>query len=204
VIRSTEPFESILGAMRRAAGALKQGDVPFMLGGGLACWARGGPPTDHDVDFLLRPEHAEAGLEALAVAGMETERPPEHWLYKAYDEGWLIDLIFEPSGLRLDDAMFARAEELEVKAVRMPVASVDDVMTTKLMVLSEQSLDYRSVLEIARTLREQIDWRWVRDQTQRSAYAQAFFTLVEELGIVADDYPSRTGSVSRIRGSRMP
>ena len=188
MIRSTEPFESILGAMRKGAGALKDAGVPFLLGGGLACSARGGPPTDHDVDFLVRPEHAESGLEALARAGMETERPPEHWLYKAYDDGILVDLIFEPSGLRVNEGMFTRAEELEVRAVRMWVASLDDVVTTKLMALSEQDLDYRAVLEIARTLREQIDWTWVRDQTVRSPYAKAFFTLVEELGIQPDAY----------------
>jgi hypothetical protein len=71
------------------------------------------------------------------------------------------------------------------------------------MALSEQNLDYRSVLDIARTLREQIDWERVRGRTGASPYAQAFFTLVEELGIV-DRYPSRTASVSRIRGSRNP
>jgi hypothetical protein len=87
----------------------------------------------------------------------------------------------------------------------MRVASLDDVVTTKLMALSEQNLDYRSVLEIARTLREQIDWVWVHEQTRSSAYAKAFFTLVEELGIVErGTYPSRTASVSRMRGSRMP
>jgi hypothetical protein len=204
VIRSTEPFESILETMKKSAAALKQADVPFLLGGGLACWARGGPPTDHDVDFLLHPEDAEAGLAALAKAGLETERPPEHWLYKANENGVLVDLIFEPSGLRVDDAMFERSEDLEVHAVRMLVASLDDVVTTKLMALSEQNLDYRSVLEIARTLREQIDWEWVRRQTGSSPYAKAFFTLVEELGIADLGYPRRTASVSRIRGSRMP
>lgn len=96
----------------------------------------------------------------------------------------LVDLIFEPSGLRVDDGMFDRAEELEVPAVRMQVASLDDVMTTKLMALSQQNLDYRAVLEIARTLREQIDRDWVRRRTAGSAYAKAFFTLVEELGVV--------------------
>jgi hypothetical protein len=202
-IRSNEPFASILETMRKSAAALQRAEVPFLLGGGLACWARGGPPTDHDVDFLVRPEHAEHGLAALEQAGLETERPPEHWLLKAYDEGVLVDLIFEPSGLRVDDAMFERAELLEVHAVRMMVASLDDVMTTKLMALSEQNLDYRSVLDIARTLREQIDWERVRGRTGASPYAQAFFTLVEELGIV-DRYPSRTASVSRIRGSRNP
>jgi hypothetical protein len=100
--------------------------------------------------------------------------------------------------------MFDRAEELEVHAVRMMVASLDDVVTTKLMALSEQNLDYRSVLEIARTLREQIDWEWVRRQTVSSPFAKAFFTLVEELGIADGVYPRRTASVSRIRGSRNP
>ena len=181
--RDNAPFERILEAMRTSAAALQRAEVPFLLGGGLACWARGGPETDHDVDFLVRPEHAEAGLEALARAGLKTERPPEHWLLKAYDDGVLVDLIFEPSGLRVDDAMFERGEMLEVYAVRMLVASLDDVVTTKLMALSEQNLDYRSVLEIARTLREQIDWTNVRARVDGSPYASAFFTLVEELGI---------------------
>lgn len=203
MIRRNEPFERILETMRISAAALQRAEVPFLLGGGLACWARGGPPTDHDVDFLVRPEHAERGLQALERAGLKTERPPEHWLLKAYDDGVLVDLIFEPSGLRVDDVMFERAEALEVHAVRMMVASLDDVVTTKLMALSEQNLDYRSVLEIARTLREQIDWERVRSRTGTSPYARAFFTLVEELGIV-ESYPSRTGSVSRMRGSRNP
>ncbi len=203
MIRYTESFSRILETMRTSAAALQRAEVPFLLGGGLACWARGGPPTDHDVDFLIRTEHAEAGLDALERVGMTTERPPEHWLLKAYDEGVLVDLIFEPSGLRVDDGMFERAEMLEVHAVRMMVASLDDVVTTKLMALSEQNLDYRSVLDIARTLREQIDWERVRGRTSGSPYAAAFFTLVEELGIV-DGYPSRTASVSRIRGSRNP
>jgi hypothetical protein len=203
VIRATEPFASILDTMRNAAGALKRADVPFLLGGGLACWARGGPPTDHDVDFLVRPDDADRGLEALAAAGMETERPPEHWLLKAYDDDVLVDLIFEPSGMRVDDAMFARAEELEVSAVRMQVAALEDVVTTKLMALSEQNLDYRSVLEIARTLREQIDWSWVRPRTASSPYAKAFFTLVEELDVVPP-HPGRAGAPARVAGSSPP
>jgi hypothetical protein len=41
-----------------------------------------------------------------------------------------------------------------------------------------------SVLELARSLREQIDWSFVRERTSDSPFASAFFTLVEELGIV--------------------
>jgi hypothetical protein len=40
------------------------------------------------------------------------------------------------------------------------------------------------VLELARALREQIDWQTVRQRTEASPFAKAFFTLVEALGIV--------------------
>jgi hypothetical protein len=40
------------------------------------------------------------------------------------------------------------------------------------------------VLEWARARREQIDWDIVRARTEASPFARAFFTLVEELGIV--------------------
>ena len=66
----------------------------------------------------------------------------------------------------------------------MLVASLDDVMTTKLLSLTEQEPDLSCVLELARSLREQIDWDVVREQTARSPFARAFFTLVEELGVV--------------------
>ena len=42
------------------------------------------------------------------------------------------------------------------------------------------------MLEIARALREQIDWDEVRERTASSPFAKAFFTLIEELGIVPE------------------
>jgi hypothetical protein len=179
-----ENFPELIESMKRAAAALRDADVPYMLGGGLAAWARGGPPTEHDVDFLVRPEDAERALEALVAAGMKHERPTEEWLLKAWDGDTLIDLIFSPMGGSVDDGFFERAEEMEVAAQRLPVASLGDVLTTKLLALNEQDPDLGSVLELARSLREQIDWDFVRSQTTGSPFARAFFTLVEELGVV--------------------
>jgi hypothetical protein len=56
---------------------------------------------------------------------------------------------------------------------------------TKLLAMREHEVDYDRVLEIARTVREQIDWDEVRDRTNDSPYAKAFFTLVDELGVSA-------------------
>ncbi|MDQ3068060.1 MAG: nucleotidyltransferase, partial [Actinomycetota bacterium] len=139
--------------MKRAAAAMRDAEVPYMLGGGLAAWARGGPPTEHDVDFFVREQDATRALDALVAAGMTAEQPPESWLLKAWDGETLIDLIFSPMGGGIDEGYFDRAEEIEVAAQRMPVASLGDVLSTKLLALNEQEPDLTSVLELARSLR---------------------------------------------------
>ena len=58
------------------------------------------------------------------------------------------------------------------------------VCVTKLMALNEQDLDFAPVLEMARSVREQIDFDAVRERTADSSYARAFFTLVEGLNVI--------------------
>jgi hypothetical protein len=181
---SVREFERMMPTLKKAAAALRDADVPFLLAGGLACWARGGPETDHDLDFMVREEDAERALETLVEAGMRPERPAETWLYKAWDGDVLVDLIFRPASGPVDDIMFARGSLLEVDAVEMHVLSLEDVLVTKLLALGEHNVDYDSVLEVARSLREQIDWADVHARTAHSPYAAAFFTLIEGLGIV--------------------
>jgi predicted nucleotidyltransferase len=178
-------FDELLETLKEAAAALREGEVPFLLGGGLAAWARGGPETEHDLDLMVKEQDAERALQVLEDAGFRTEKPPEGWLYKARDGGVLVDLIFKPSGGEVDDGMFERAEELDVHAVPMKVMSLEDVMVTKLFSMREHEVDYENILEIARALREQIDWDTVRERTDESPYARAFFYLAGELDILS-------------------
>jgi hypothetical protein len=182
-----ETFDQLLTAMKNAGAALRDAGVPFALAGGLAVYARGGPPTEHDVDFLIREEDAEHAVQVLTESGFRSERPPEGWLYKVYDENEsLIDLIFAPNNKpEVVQRMLDSASDLEVFAITMPVMTVTDVLATKLLTLKEHEVDYDSVLEIVRTCREQVDWDDVKEQTAESPYAKAFFTLVEELGLAA-------------------
>jgi hypothetical protein len=179
-----EQFVQLLDAMKKTGGVLNEAGIPWVLGGGLACWARGGPETEHDVDILVKPEDAERAQEALAAAGMRTEQPPEGWLLKAYDGDILIDLIFDPKRGPVSDEHFDRAEDLEVYAMRMKVAPLEEVITEKLLALNEQNPNFASVLELARSLREQVDWEVVRERTDESPFARAFFTLLEGLDIL--------------------
>ena len=57
---------------------------------------------------------------------------------------------------------------MELMAQPVLVASIDDVLVTRLLALSEQEPDFRGVLELARSLREQIDrGKFVRERTTR-------------------------------------
>jgi hypothetical protein len=176
-------LEALTDTLKRAVAALEEQRIPYLLGGGLGCWARGGPPSSNDIDLMVRSEDAERALRALGDAGLRTERPPEQWLFKAREGEVLVDLIFEPSGIRVTDQVIERGDELSVAGMQIRVMALDDILVTKLLALDEHSVDYAVLLQIARALREQIDWGALRERTSHSPFAAAFFTLADGLGI---------------------
>lgn len=175
--------EVLLESLKRAGACLRGAGIRFALAGGLAAWARGGPPTEHDIDLFIKESDAPAALAALESSGMRTHVPPEGWLVKAFDGDILIDLIYYPTGLVVDDELLDRCDVLNVHAFRMPVLPAGDLLATKLLALTEHNLDYASVLEYSRSLREQIDWSELRRRTDGSPFAHAFFALAHELGL---------------------
>jgi hypothetical protein len=192
---ASKEFEAIQATLRRTVAALRAADVEFLLGGSLASWARGGPESHHDLDLILTPKSAERALSVLAESGMRPERPVEGWLYKAWDGDVLVDLIFDPSGLDVDEAI-ARGEQLPMLSMTLLTMALEDVLATKLLALSEHRIEYAGPLQTARALREQIDWRRLREQTRGSAYADAFFVLLEGLGVISDQ--SFSGAAVRV------
>jgi len=78
------------------------------------------------------------------------------------------------------------------------VMALEDVLTTKLMALTEHALRYEGLLQIARALREQVDWDDVRRRTESSPFARAFFVLVEGLGILPGDRPAPRDTKVRV------
>jgi hypothetical protein len=193
------PFSDLEEALKKSAAALRGAGVPFLLGGSLASWARGGPETRHDLDLVIKPEDVERALEALRQAGLKTDDPPEEWLVKAWDGKTLVDLIHHPKGLPVDDALIARGEVVSVLGMEMRVMALEDVLVTKLMALGEHALRYESLLAISRALREQVDWEDVRARTSDSPFARAFFVLLEGLGILPEAKQTTGGHETRVR-----
>jgi predicted nucleotidyltransferase len=182
-VPSDEAVE-ILESCKRVASILQDEGIPFAIGGGIACWVYGAPESDHDVDVMLRERDARRAQELLAGHGMKPVDPPETWLLKVYDGDVLVDLIFRPEGMAIDDDVLARAPERSVAAMTMKVLRLEDVFVTKLLSFNEHHMEYRALLAVARAVREQVDWAEVTVATDHSPFAAAFITLVERLGIV--------------------
>jgi predicted nucleotidyltransferase len=177
-------FEQIIATLKRATAALKEAGVPFMLGGSLAVFARGGPESSSDLDLMVKPEDAERALDVLVGLDMRRDDPPEDWLLKAWDGDVLVDLIYLPLGLRVDDELLESADKMNVFSIYMPVMQLEDVFATKLLSLNDHYLDYAGLLKLVRAVREQVDWEAVRDRTSGSPYARGFFALLDELDVV--------------------
>jgi hypothetical protein len=191
-------FGEIEATLKRSAAALKEAGVPFMLGGSLAVFARGGPESCSDLDLIVKPADAERALDVLLSIGMRREDPAEDWLVKAWDGDVLVDLIFAPLGLRVDDDLIEAAERISVFSIEMQVMRLEDVLATKLLSLNDHYIDFAGLLKLVRSIREQVDWDEVRARTAESPYARAFFALLHELDIVRST-PRAAGSAEQAR-----
>jgi Uncharacterised nucleotidyltransferase len=176
--------EHMREALKRTAVALKDSGLRFALGGGYAAWARGAPEPDHDVDFVVAYDDADAAAEALRQAGLRVDQPPEDWLFKVFTDGAVVDIIHRTSGAPVSPEWLSRATDLEVLSVTMPVLSATDIVAAKLHALTEHQCDFSMLVAVARALREQVDWEDVRRDVQGNPYADAFLFLLQRLKIV--------------------
>ena len=179
-----DPAPDLREALKRVAVALKKADVPFALTGGYAVWARGGPESVHDVDFLIASEDVEHVVQSLGEQGLEVVRPPEDWLVKVFTDGAMVDLIHRHSGEPAPRSVVEDADMLEVISVQMPVLSATEVLVQKLLALDEHYCDFGPMIAVVRALREQVDFDRVREETSESAFAAAVLFLLERLDII--------------------
>lgn len=183
-MRESSPRE-LEETLKKVAAALREAGVPYLLAGSYASWARGGPERRNDIDFVVKPGDLAAAMDALRDAGFEQVENPEEWLEKVRDEnGVMVDVIHSPAGLPIDDEVMERGDDVEVAGMTFRVMALEDVLTTKLFAFKEHYLDYEAILEIARTLRDQVDWDELRRRAGDYPYAKPFFVLAEELGVI--------------------
>jgi hypothetical protein len=193
----TQRQEQLRLALKRAASALKQQGPQFALGGSYALWVHGAPEPLNDVDLVVAEDEVEAAAKTLAAAGFDIERTPEDWLFKAHFEDVVVDVLHRLNGRPIDHDLLSRTDQCEVLAIRMPVLRPTDLVTVKLMSLSEHYCDFELVLPVVRAVREQLDWPRIRADTAASPFAVSFLTLADLLGITRPDAPPAAAATTQ-------
>jgi hypothetical protein len=174
---------NLRSALKLSTSTLKADGVPFALGGGYALWVHGGPEPAHDVDVVVPETAVPAAVKSLENAGFRIERPPEDWLFKAYLDDDLVDVLHRLTGVEVDQQLIDSANEVELLGVRIPVLPPTPIMIAKLRSLSEHYCDFAALLPAFRAVREQLDWAEITSAVAGHPFAEAFLFLLNRLEI---------------------
>lgn len=153
-----ETFRRILSEAQQA---LSEAGVMFAVVGGVPSSVYGRPRWTHDIDVFVRPHDARKGLEIFAGAGFQTEQHNSTWLYKAYKDGVMVDIVFKGEGdVYLDTEMAARLRTIEYEGVSVQAASPEDIVVVKAVTHKEDTSRYwfDALSIIARTA---LDWDYL-------------------------------------------
>ncbi len=128
-------FDRTLGS---TVEAVEQAGIRYAFIGGIASGGLGRPRSTHDIDLFVMPEDAELALRALAKNGFETERTDPSWLYKAFKENILVDVIFKSKGeIYLDNEMYQRTITAEYHGRELKLVAPEDLLIIKAAAHSE-------------------------------------------------------------------
>ena len=147
--------------LRQAVETVETAGFPFLVLGGLASSLVGRPRWTHDIDLLVRPDDARRVLEALGAAGFTTEETDPVWIYKAFKNDVMVDIIFMVmGGIYLDDEMRARSVERDYDGLRLRIPSPEDQIVIKAIVHREEtSRHWFDALAILG--RAELDWDYL-------------------------------------------
>jgi predicted nucleotidyltransferase len=160
--------EAVAAVLAAAVEALEHAGIPFLVMGGLVVATFARPRTTDDIDLFVQPEHARDALGALAATGFDTEETDQMWLYKAWRDGVLVDVIFRSAGdVYLDEEMLARATRQDCRGTTAPLISAEDLLVIKAVAATERGSHhwYDALGIIART---PMDWEYVVERARQA------------------------------------
>jgi predicted nucleotidyltransferase len=132
--------DAIRAVLREVAESLDASKIPYVVIGGMASALLGRPRCSSDIDLLVKPQDAGRALGVLGEAGFTTEQTNPHWLYKAFRDGVLVDLLFKVKGdIYLDDEMLARAPRHELDGQTLRLVPPEALIVMKALVHDEET-----------------------------------------------------------------
>ena len=175
--------------------ALRQRNVPFLVGGAFAMarYTQIDRPTK-DLDLMVRRAHWPAVARALREAGIYTRLSFPHWLGKALAGPAQVDIIFSSGNAvaSVDDTWFAHAVPARVLGYDVSLAPPEELIWSKSFLMERERFDGADVLHLILRAGRTLDWDHLCDR---------FFgherVLLAHLVLFSYAYPNETGIVPR-------
>lgn len=148
--------------------ALETAQVPYALMGGIASTTFGRPRWTHDIDVFVRPHDAERALDALEQQGFSVERTDPTWLFKAFKDNVMVDIIFRSTGnIYFDDDMIDRSVRSTFHGHSVRLLPPEDLLIMKAVVHNEIGpRHWHDALGII--ARTELDWGYLLKRAQRA------------------------------------
>lgn len=189
--------------------AMEGSGIRYVFIGGIASGGLGRPRSTHDIDLFVAPDDAELALRALGRKGFRTERTDPSWLYKAYKEDVLVDVIFKSKGdIYLDAEMYQRIQTAEFHGRRLKLVAPEDLLIIKAVAHSELTPGHWHDA-IALLTHASFDWDYLLRRARRAPrrvlslllYAQSTDAWVPN-SVIHELYRSVFGDVGHDRSAR--
>ena len=130
--------DKFLEVIAEVGSILEGAGIPFAFMGGLASTTHGRPRWTHDVDIFVKPQDALRALDELKAHEYQTERTDEAWLYKAFKDNVMVDVIFKSrGGIYFDDEMHERSVIANFQGRSVRFVPPEDLLVIKAAVADE-------------------------------------------------------------------
>src|SRR6185437_4641189 len=158
-------FNRIIG---ETVEAIEEAAIRYVFIGGIASGGLGRPRTTHYIYLFVMPEDAARALRALAKKGFSTQKTDPSWLYKAWKEDILVDVIFKSKGdIYLDNEMYRRVMVAEFHGRKLRLVAPEDLFIIKAAAHSEVTPGHWHDA-IALLTHSKMDWEYLLRRARRA------------------------------------
>lgn len=153
---------------KRALRILNEAGVPYVVAGAYAIYEHTGIyRKTTDLDLFVEPSQVVPAARALREGGFKTKLAQSHWLAKAIDEPFFVDIIYGMgNGLALiDPDWYRHSTPAILAATPVRVAPAEELIWHRLFINERHRQDMADIAHLILCVGDTLDWQRLVDKT---------------------------------------
>jgi len=153
---------------KRALRTLNEAGVPYVVAGAYAIYEHTGIyRKTTDLDLFVEPSQVVPAMKALRAAGFRTKLAQSHWLAKAIDDPFFVDIIYGMgNGLALiDPDWYRHSTPAILAATPVRVAPAEELIWHRLFINERHRQDMADIAHLILCVGDTLDWQRLVDKT---------------------------------------